>query len=708
MARGAWKAALVAAAAVAVSVAAAENAEVAQRVMGGREVTPGQTRESRRAARRRTADSSDSEQLNVLFIVVDDMRVESKLYDRPWDLMPNVDAWAKSKGAQQFDHAYTSEPLCGPSRASFMTSRTTMSLEFHTNTGLARETEVLFDDADNLLMTDWFNDNDFSVAGVSKIYHYQQTNEDAFAQADANYQSEPSKLVDDACDGGLRCGESNDTELVDKVATNWALDELDTLKDSTEPFFMAVGMHRPHLPFRVPQAHIDRVVELTGLKASQASEVDLHHPGAPASYYDIPGDSVPIEAYSYCPNLEDYADWDSDTDMVDYVSLGYYAAISYIDEEVGKILAKLEEVGLANSTIVSITADHGWSLGEHGAWCKRSEYELVTHVPLWIHDPRATATDALTYNRRGFMSLIDLYPTIADLAGIPLSVSEYEDYSIQGVSRAANYFRSEISATTTEVLQQVASAEGHSFGYPVDAAFTVQPACFDSSGDTSVCDTVLEFDYMGLSVRTENFRYTEWWPWDDSSASIDFSDGLPDGKQELYDHRTDSFELVNLASNSSYSDIVSEHALYLRAYYLDCSTLSAGTDCNAEAHCMTVDSTCYLRSDCSALTGLDDQCNATGYCQVSSGSCIDTTRVAALTTASPTASPTPNPTTPSPTEAPVTPSPTREGETPAPTSSDTSGESVSPGDSDSAPSAGTRVAVASVVTALTSILALLH
>lgn len=656
-------------------------------------------------ARRKAASTSTSDLLNVLLIVVDDMRPESKSYNKTWDLTPEIDSWASQYAAQQFDYAYTQESLCGPSRASFLTARDPMSLAYHTNTDSSNEDAVLFS-GENLLITDWFYDNDYYIAGVSKIFHYVATNNEAFDNVNADYESEPSRspTTKPSCDNNLVCKVPSTSPisntLVDVVSSKWAINKMSALKNKNTagtPWFMAVGFHRPHLPFWVPSNHYEDVLELLGLSSSEYADVDLHTPNAPDNLYEIPGAEVPAEAYSVCPNLASYDDYNSPnsepSDMVDYVSLGYFAAIHYVDAHIGKILDELVSEGMENDTVVAIVADHGWSLGEHGAWCKRSEYELTTRVPAWIRDPRATQTKAKTHSHRSFLSLVDLFPTLADLAGIPISMSEYEDYVITGVSRASDYFRNAISEETAEVIQRLGSAEGHSWGYPVESAFSVQPACFNSSGYKTVCDVVLTFDSMGLSVRTERYRYTEWWPWSDEAEAVDFADGLPEGRQELYDHDTDDFELTNLANLTDYADIVSTMSGYIRAKYLNCSTLAAGSTCNAEAHCMTVDNVCYSRSKCSAFDGNSTACDAADECKSYNNVCYDIARIASISTgtgsditfsptnapstgtpsSTPTTAPTPEPTS-EPTEVGETASPTNEA-TPAPTSP---GESAAP------------------------------
>ncbi|XP_065192922.1 iduronate 2-sulfatase-like isoform X2 [Sycon ciliatum] len=206
---------------------------------------------------------------------------------------------------------------------------------------------------------------------------------------------------------------------------------------------------------------------------------------------------------------------------------GYYAAVSYIDAQVGTLLDHLDTLGLAENTVVSFHSDHGWQLGEHNMWCKMSNYELGTRVPMmirapWVEGSAGKRTSAL-------VELVDLYPTLAELAGL----EPPRDENIQGISLA-------------KLLSNQSSSSK-------PAAFSQFPKCGNDWASLNPCGAVqrADFHYMGYSIRTADYRYTEWVPWIGGELRGNWSTVVG---RELYDHRQDDetdfsdYENVNLAA----------------------------------------------------------------------------------------------------------------------------------------------------------------
>jgi arylsulfatase A-like enzyme len=191
---------------------------------------------------------------------------------------------------------------------------------------------------------------------------------------------------------------------------------------------------------------------------------------------------------------------------------GYYAAVSYVDAQVGRLLDALDELGLAENTIVVLWGDHGWKLGEHNSWAKMTNYEVDTRAPLLIRAP-GTGTAGARVER--LVEFVDIYPTLVELAGLPLPAH------LQGTSAVPLMH---------------------------DPTRPWKPAVFSQflrDGAWIAPDSV---PYMGYSVRTEQYRYVAWMRWT-TKAFVAY---------ELYDHATDSDENVNVAGRPEYADVVAE------------------------------------------------------------------------------------------------------------------------------------------------------
>jgi iduronate 2-sulfatase len=254
------------------------------------------------------------------------------------------------------------------------------------------------------------------------------------------------------------------------------------------PFFLAVGFWKPHAPFNAPAKYWDlyergKLPPLDPRRPAGAPEVAFH------DGRELRG--LPPDQMDFTP------------EQAAEIRHGYFAGISYMDAQVGKVLAALDQQGLADSTVIVFCGDHGYHVGEHGLWAKTSCFELDAHVPLLIVPPKCKHAGAKS---DGPVELVDLYPTLVELCGLP-AVPRLDGLSL----------RPAIDDPTTSIKP---------------AAFTQhpRPAYYDRT-EKGVPDA------MGYSVRTAKVRYTQWRDW--QSGQLIGS--------ELYDHRSDPAEMKNLA-----------------------------------------------------------------------------------------------------------------------------------------------------------------
>ena len=441
--------------------------------------------------------------LNVLFIAVDDMNNDLGCYGHPLVKSPNIDRLAL-RGVR-FDRAYCQFPLCSPSRSSLLTglrpdTTRVFDLQYHFRQGLP---EVV-------TLPQMFMQAGYFTARVGKLYHYGNPGQIGTSGLDdpASWQEfyNPAGRDKTALEldvirypgkksGGLGAAMAflndkagRDEEHTDgKVATQ-AIELLEKHQDA--PFFLAVGFYKPHCPWITPGGYFEKY----SLDTMKLPEI------AP----DFT-DSVPAPALA---STKPWPYLGVTTDQARECKLAYYAAISFVDAQVGRVLGALDRLGLRENTVVVFWSDHGYHLGEHGLWFKQSCFEESVRVPLIIAPP--TTKNAGQVCART-VELLDLFPTLADLAGLA------PPKGLEG-------------ASLRPLLEHPA------------AAWT-RPAF----------SQVQRGSFPGHSVRTERWRYTEW----DFGAK----------GAELYDHAADSQEVRNLAADPQHAPILAEMKALLRTVH---------------------------------------------------------------------------------------------------------------------------------------------
>ncbi|WP_435019746.1 sulfatase [Tundrisphaera sp. TA3] len=461
------------------------------------------------------ADADAPGRLNVLFIAVDDFRPALGCVGDPHARTPNIDRLAARGTA--FSRAYCQQAVCSPSRSSLLTGRrpdSTRVFDLVTHFRAALPGVVT--------LPQHFKQHGYSAQGVGKIFHDGYDDPPSWSvpherTRGANFGPEGRKLFADLRERARASGEEAsrvrglpveapdvpDESLNDGWTASRAVEILKQRAGDPSPFFLAVGFIKPHLPFVAPRRYWD-LYDPARLPVADSPEPPRD---APAFAPQFGGE---LRQYHGVPKQGPIPE-----DLARRLVHGYYAAASYMDAQVGRVLDALQQEGLADRTVVILWGDHGWHLGDHGMWCKHTNYERATRSALVMSVPgqkaAGRATDAL-------VELVDIYPTLAEVCRLPAP---------DGV-------------------------EGHSFAPLLDdparpwkaAAFSQYPRGGKPTGPL-----------MGYAVRTDRYRYVEWRK----------RGGAEVVARELYDHRTDPDESENVADVAANKAIVADLAGRLAA-----------------------------------------------------------------------------------------------------------------------------------------------
>ena len=443
------------------------------------------------------SEAAEGSKLNVLFVMADDLRPELASFGSP-ALTPNFDRLAKR--SVQFDRAYCQQALCNPSRSSMLTGRRPDTLKLWHNGQHFREKNP-----DVTTLPLWFKEHGYTTRCVGKIFHNWHTKE----KGDARSWSAPEFLHyanhgDDAAQVTgepppnvaspaprkytnvplYECRDVPDDAYFDGRVANEAVRVMREVRE--QPFFLAVGFWKPHAPFNAPKRYWDMYdrAKLPPLNSARPT-------GAPDIAFQDGRElrGIPPNQVEFTP------------EQVAEIRHGYFANISYLDAQFGKVLDELDRLKLTDRTVIVFCGDHGYHHGEHTQWAKTSNFEYDARVPLLLATPKSANVGQRTSS---LVELLDLFPTLVDLCGLPLPDG------LEGTSLAP-------------VLNDVSKSVK-------PAAFTQhpRPPYFDRepSGEPTA---------MGVSIRTARVRYTEWRDWKTKKTVA----------RELYDARQDPAELRN-------------------------------------------------------------------------------------------------------------------------------------------------------------------
>ncbi len=455
---------------------------------------------------------------NILFIAVDDLRPELNSYGARHIRSPNIDRLA-AQGIQ-FNNAHVQQAICMASRASLLTG---IRPEHH---GIYSGDPVVDLLPDALTLNRHFEANGYRVAAFGKVYHYER---DHIAQFGGRWSDGSAELHGDgkyATRDSLEKMELNrhdpirphaergpayesadvgDDAYIDGWNTSRAIETLRQFKPGGAPFFLAVGFHKPHLPFNAPRKYWD-LYPPESIRPAEVREAPrfatrytLRDPGELRNYFGMPknrGQSV-----------------DPETELV--LRRAYFACVSYVDALVGRLLDELEALDLAGNTVVVLWGDHGYKLGDYDNWNKWSNLSIDTRVPLIVRAPGfegGRQSDAL-------VELIDIYPSLSELGGLE------SPGHLQGTSFVP------LLRTPDRAWKK--------------AVFTLWPHHRDNRERT----------VTGFSVKTRDFNYVEW-------TRLATNEVLA---VELYDHVEDPQETVNVVDMPAYVEVVAAMRKLLEA-----------------------------------------------------------------------------------------------------------------------------------------------
>jgi len=357
-------------------------------------------------------NAQNVEKPNVLFIAVDDLRPELGCYGESQIMSPNIDKLAES--GLMFTRAYCNIPVCGATRASLMSGIRPNRTRF-LNFDCWQDKDV----PGIVSLPMHFKNNGYYTASLGKVYHHITDGQGSwsetpwFPQGDwkgwqAYIMPESQTQIQRAKNGqgingpSFESPDAPDHIYPDGMIAEEAIRHLRDFNKSNQPFFLAVGFLKPHLPFNAPKKYWDLYdfdkIELPVYmkKPKDAPDECMHNFGELRNYTDVP-DEGPLEE-----------------EFMRKLIHGYYACVSYTDAQIGKVLNELETLGMTENTIVILWGDHGWHLGEHGLWCKHCNFEKVLHTPVILRAPgklKNIKTDAL-------IEYVDIYPTLCELAGL--------------------------------------------------------------------------------------------------------------------------------------------------------------------------------------------------------------------------------------------------------------------------------------------------
>jgi len=448
------------------------------------------------------ADSAaGSRRPNVLFIAVDDLRPELNCYGASHIHSPNLDKQAAT--GFLFTRAYCQQAVCGPSRASLMTGMRSGHCGVISNRQHFRKAVP-----DIVTLPQHFGQQGYHTEGMGKLYHAtfwdsHDFNDEASWSVDYRYPQSSPLTWHDPKNAELvkRTGQRGppwespdvlDDAYYDGQLARMAVETLKRLKELDKPFFLGVGFQKPHLPFCAPKKYWD----LYDADAIRLSPITNWPRGSPAFAHWSFGE---VRSYHGTPRSGPVSH-----DLALRLIHGYYASVSYVDAQIGKVLDAMQQLGFDKNTIVVLWGDHGWKLSEYSAWSKATNYELDTRTVLLLRYPDMP-------NRGGrsaaLVELLDIYPTLCDLAGLPWP-EHLEGTSMRPV---------------------VAQPEHPS-----------KPAAFSQYPRRGL---------MGYTMRTDRYRLTLWATADDPQQVE---------AVELYDHRKDAdlVETVNLAADPNQKEVV--------------------------------------------------------------------------------------------------------------------------------------------------------
>ena len=465
--------------------------------------------------------AADEKHPNVLFIAIDDLRPELGCYGNTVIKTPNFDRLARR--GMVFNHAYCQQAVCSPSRASIMTGKRpdatlVWDLETHFRVALPNVKTI----------GQYFKEHGYFSQGMGKIYHGGFDDEATWSTPwmtpkAPTYAKDPTAadvVKEDAKGKGkgvaFEAGDVADDFYTDGKTAHIAVQTISEHKKKNQPNFLAVGLSKPHLPFVSPKKYWDLYDPAKIPDTASAFPV-----GAPAYVGD--NDSGEFRAYTNVPPKDKkLARTPLPPAFAAQVRHGYYAAVSYTDANLGLLLDAVEKEGIADNTVIVLWGEHGWKLGDHEEWGKHTNFEVDTRVPLIFSFPGQKNAGQKT---NSLVEFVDVYPTLADLCGLPKP-------DVDGVSLRP------VLENPAATVKQVAISQ-----YPKSAGVNKKEGAKGTA----------KRDVMGYSIRDDRWRLTLW-------------RSLADNKivdTELYDEVNAPTEPENLANKPENKEVIERLSKFL-------------------------------------------------------------------------------------------------------------------------------------------------
>uniref|UniRef100_A0A3B4D5J5 Iduronate 2-sulfatase n=1 Tax=Pygocentrus nattereri TaxID=42514 RepID=A0A3B4D5J5_PYGNA len=458
-------------------------------------------------------------EFNVLFIIADDLRPTLGCYSDPVVKSPNIDQLASRSTV--FYNAYAQQAVCGPSRTSFLTSRrpdTTKLYDFNSYWRVSA--------GNYTTLPQYFKANGYTTLSVGKVFHpgiaSNHTDDYPYSWSVPPYHP-PSfsyekrkvcKNKDGTLHSNLLCpvnvSEMPLRTLPDLENAEEAIRLLKQMKES--PFFLAVGFYKPHIPFRIPQEYL-KLYPIENMTLAPDPDVPKKLPDVAYNPWTDIREREDVKAlnlsFPYGPIPKDFQL---------RIRQHYFASVSYMDAQVGRVLQALDDLDLSKKTIVAFTSDHGWSLGEHGEWAKYSNFDVATRVPLIVYKPGVTSplprpgektfsyVDVFEntqeqfgkgYKVHSMVELVDVFPTLASMAGLPLlHHCPVPSFKVQLCTEGFSLAR---------ILgRQEWTIKHQSYAY------SQYPRPSDTIQQNSDLPNLADIRVMGYSLRSNDYRYTLW------------------------------------------------------------------------------------------------------------------------------------------------------------------------------------------------------
>uniref|UniRef100_A0A0A9XN97 Iduronate 2-sulfatase n=1 Tax=Lygus hesperus TaxID=30085 RepID=A0A0A9XN97_LYGHE len=453
---------------------------------------------------------------NVLLIIFDDLRPALGCYGDRNAVTPNIDRIAQDGFI--FQRAYAQQAVCAPSRNSFLTSRRPDTIRLYDFYSYWRTFSGNF-----TTIPQYFKENGYHTKSVGKVFHpgissnfsddqpYSWSEEpfhpstEVYKNAEVCYSDDDPFVARKNVVCPVRPESQPGGTLPDIESTQEAIEFLKTTSASKSPFFLAVGFHKPHLPLKYPH-HFDGYHDLDDVVLPQ-------HRTRPASMPDVAWNpwTDMRERHDIAKLGLDFPYGRVPDNKAKHILRSYYASVTYVDSLLGQIINELKASGKYEDTVIALLGDHGWSLGEHGEWSKFSNYDVATRVPLIFRAPSTITNMAGSEVRTDPVELLDLFPTLVNLAGLP------------DIPRCG--LRSKETQLCTEGRTIFDRSEANE-------AFSQYPRPSVAPQENSDKPKLADIRIMGYSIVTDRFHYTEW---------IGFRNFTPQWSElvarELYDTR---------------------------------------------------------------------------------------------------------------------------------------------------------------------------